>query len=81
MKYIVAVVGILFLVGWATGAVPVDAMAAWAVIVILVAAVFRSRRRDRVGGLQRAVFYGGSLIGFKESVEDHPKGDPRHPGV
>jgi hypothetical protein len=71
VRYVIATVVALFVIGWATGAMPVQAMAVIAIIVILAAASFTGGRSRRgPGGLQRTVFYNDSMIGYKEQINE-----------
>jgi urea transporter len=74
VRYLFAVVGILFVVGLALDVAPFGVLAMWAVLALLViSSIIGARRGNRERALHRAVFLNDSLIGFKESVEDDHK--------
>ncbi len=71
MRYLLVAVGILFLIGLVTDAMPIDAMIVIAVFVVLAGAGFvGARPSNRVKSLRRAVFFTDSLISYRENVAD-----------
>lgn len=57
VRHVVAVVGVLFLVGLAAVALPFEVLATWSVVVILVETAFSGVRwTNRVAALQRTLY-------------------------
>lgn len=79
MRYVIGAVGVVFLVLWATGAMPVEVLGPWFVIGILALAAFRGAgQHNRVSSLRRTLFFNESLISYKETLDDdlrRPKGE------
>ncbi len=82
MRYVVFTVAVLLAIGLVTGAAPIEVMITWSVVIILAVAAFGgARRNNRIQALRRTLFFNESLISYRESVTDHPRGDPLNPGL
>jgi hypothetical protein len=71
VRYVLAVLAALFVMGLVFDVAPFEVVATWAVVALLVAsAIMGSRSGNREQALKRTIFINDSLIGYMESVFD-----------